>query len=320
MEGQVYYSQVRIDMKKILAEAEETQAANRSQPSVAGVPASVQRQRSGDRLRVSFSLSKTPDSPHSSPLNTSRTTPTGTPAWRIPHSGEPSSYPPGHARAAKTPPSPARTLARTSPASTQAAPPSQLSGSPMIMQRSRSSPGSSTLAPPNRPGLGPVISPSKSKAGPTAPRQAAGKAWTLPSAEPVSWKSSSGAPVSFAEIQQLQSRPAQAANEQRSLRDIQAEEAELQAEAEFMKWWTAEEERIRLENEAVAASLLAQSNQPRHRRKGRSGKTPTNTPLADGGAPASSNRGQKAPRGGGEGKRRTPQRVPSDGKRASGLS
>ncbi|KAH9169421.1 hypothetical protein EDB89DRAFT_1888857 [Lactarius sanguifluus] len=311
----------KIDMKKILAEAEEMQAASRSQPPVAGVPASVQRQRSGDRLRVSFSLSKTPDSPHSSPLSTSRATPTGTPAWRTsahPHSGEPSSYPPRHARAAKTPPSPARTLARTPPASTQAAPPSQLSGSPMAMQRSRSSPGSSTLAPPNRPSLGPVISPSKSKTGPTAPRQAAGKAWTLPSAEPVSRQSSSGAPVSFAEIQQLQSRPAQAANELRSLRDIQAEEAELQAEAEFMKWWTAEEERIRLENEAVAASLLAQSKQPRHQRKGRRGKTPANTPLADGGAPTSSTRVQKAPRGGGEGKRRTPQRATSDGKSASG--
>ncbi len=157
------------------------QAASRTQPPVVGVSTSVQRQRSGDRLRVSFSLSKTPDSPHSSPINTSRATPT--PAWRIPahlHSGEPSSYPPGHGRAAKTPPSPARTLARTPPAGTQSTPdktpPSQLSGAPTIMQKSRSSqssPGSSTLAPPNRPGLGPVISPSKSKSGPTAPRQAA---------------------------------------------------------------------------------------------------------------------------------------------------
>ncbi|KAH8989434.1 hypothetical protein EDB92DRAFT_1868224 [Lactarius akahatsu] len=302
----------KIDMKKILAEAEEMQAASRSQPPMAGVPASVQRQRSGDRLRVSFSLSKTPDSPHSSPLNTSRATPTGTPAWRIsahPHSGEPSSYPPGQARAAITPPSPARTSARTPPASTQATPPSQLSRSPMVMQRSRSSPGSSTLVPPNRPGLGPVISPSKSKAGPTAPRHAAGKAWTLPSAEPVSRQSSSGAPVSFAEIQQLQSRPAQAANELRSLRDIQAEEAELQAEAEFMKWWTAEEERIRLENEAC--------RRPRHQRRGRRGKTPANAQPADGGVPASSSRGQKALRGGGEGKRRTPQRATSDGKSRS---
>ena len=167
----------RVDMKAILAEAEEMQAASRTQLPVAG----VQRQRSGDRMRVSFSLSKTPDSPHLSPLSTSRATPT--PAWRVSahsHSGEPSSYPPGYGRAAKTPPSPARPLARTPPVGTQTGSdkptPSQLSGGPIVIQKSRSlqssSPGSSTLAPPSRPGRGPVISPSKSKAGPTASRQA----------------------------------------------------------------------------------------------------------------------------------------------------
>ena len=157
----------------------------------------------------------------------------------------------------------------------------------------------------------------------TLTNQCRGKAWVLPSTEPVERPPSGGAPISFAEIQQLQSRPAQAANERHSLRDIQAEEAELQAEVEFMKWWTAEEERIRMENEAVAASLLAQSNQPRQQRqhhKGKRGKIPANAPPADGGAPASSSRGQKVSRGGGEGKRRTPQRVPSDGKSASGHS
>ena len=92
-----------------------------------------------------------------------------------------------------------------------------------------------------------------------------------------------------------------------------------------MKWWTAEEERIRLENEAVAASLLAQSNQPRQPRqhqKGRRGKTSTSAAPADGGAPAPpSSRGQKAQRSGGEGRRRTPQRVPSsDSKSTSGRS
>ncbi len=79
--------------------------------------------------------------------------------------------------------------------------------------------------------------------------------------------------MSFAEIQQLQSQPSNAAikaKERRSLKDIQAEEAELQAEAEFLKWWTAEEERIRLENEATAASLLQpqkqqQQQRPHHR-------------------------------------------------------
>ncbi|KAF8264440.1 hypothetical protein EI94DRAFT_1738425 [Lactarius quietus] len=319
----------KVDMKAILAEAEGIQAASRIQLPTAGVPTPVQRQRSGDRARVSFSLSKTPDSP--SPLNTSRAMPT--PAWRVAapsHAREPSSYPPIHGRTAKTPPSPARPSVRTPPAGAQAATdkptPSQLSGAPTVMQRSRSSQsflGSLTLAPPpSRPGLGPVISPSKSKAASTAPRQASGKAWTLPSAEPISRSSSGGAPISFAEIQQLQSQPAQAANERHSIRDIQAEEAELQAEVEFMKWWTAEEERIRLENEAVAASLLAQPKHPRRQRqhKSKKGKTPASAAPADSGTSTSaSSRGQKAQRGGGEGKRRTPQRVPSsDGKSAPG--
>jgi hypothetical protein len=137
--------------------------------------------------------------------------------------------------------------------------------------------------------LGPVISPSKAKAkakakdGQTATTHHAssyvtdtarfininahansgGNVWTLPSVKPVR-RPSLSAPISFAEIQQLQSQPnstAGSAKERQSLRDIQAEEAELQAEAEFMKWWTAEEERIRLENEAIAASLLQPQRQ-----------------------------------------------------------
>jgi hypothetical protein len=83
--------------------------------------------------------------------------------------------------------------------------------------------------------------------------------------------------MSFAEIQQLQSQPNNTAEakERRSLRDIQAEEAELQAEAEFMKWWTAEEERIRLENEAMAAFLLRPQKQSQQRSRGSRHRKPT---------------------------------------------
>ena len=120
--------------------------------------------------------------------------------------------------------------------------------------------------------------------------------WTLPSAEPVS-RPSSSAPMSFAEIQQLQSQPSSAganSKERQSLRDIQAEEAELQAEAEFMKWWTAEEERIRLENEAIAASLLQSQKQPqRSRISSRRNKKPAATTAEGKSAP-----GSRALRGG----------------------
>ena len=142
-----------------------------------------------------------------------------------------------------------------------------------------------------------------------------GNVWLLPPAEPVSQPSPS-VPISFAEIQQLQSRPHIAAKEEhRSLRDIQAEETELQAEAEFMKWWTAEEERIRLENEAIAVSLLQQPQeiqqqrqQQQQHRHGRKGKK--SAPAAEG----ESASGLRAPRGGGRKRQVVEERVPSEGK------
>ena len=83
-----------------------------------------------------------------------------------------------------------------------------------------------------------------------------------------------------------------AKEERRSLRDIQAEEAELQAEADFLKWWTAEEERVRIENEVIAASLLQQpqGRQQQHRRDPK-GKKPATATTAGGG----STPGSKAP-------------------------
>ncbi len=129
--------------------------------------------------------------------------------------------------------------------------------------------------------------------------------WTLSSVEPVC-QPSSGTPISFAEIQQLQSQPGNSAlkaKERQSLREIQAEETELQAEAEFMKWWTAEEERVRLENEAIAAALLQpQKQQPQkqqhqrpyhHHHHGRRNKKPAAT------AEGESAPGPRTSRGGG---------------------
>ncbi|KAI9432872.1 hypothetical protein F5148DRAFT_121447 [Russula earlei] len=80
----------------------------------------------------------------------------------------------------------------------------------------------------------------------------------LPPAEPVS-RPATTAPISFAMIQQLQGSsqsPNTGMKERRPVRDIQTEEAKLQAEAEFMMWCTAEEERIRVKNEARAALLM----------------------------------------------------------------
>ncbi|KAI0248740.1 hypothetical protein BJV78DRAFT_1331173 [Lactifluus subvellereus] len=308
----------RVDMKAILAEAEEQQASGRTHhPAVSPSP-SMHRQRSGEGMGVSFSLSKTPETPHSGSPNSFRAA--LTPAWRNhPASPQASSSPPG--RATKNPPLPAQPLARAPSISVKSAgktPPSHFSGAPMIHKSwsTQSSPSSSTH--PSRPGLGPVISPPKVKGGLTATRHASGNAWNLPLIEPVS-RPSSSVPISFAEIQQLQSQPNTVVNERRSLRDIQAEEAELQAEVDFMKWWTAEEERIRLENEAMVASLTQPKKlqQDRHHQHGKKNRKSAGTSEGDAAVVQRASRGAGAEQ---KGPGRVKERVPPDGKKSTGRS
>lgn len=56
--------------------------------------------------------------------------------------------------------------------------------------------------------------------------------------------------MSFMAIQQLQLDQGFApVNDKRSLREIQEEEQARQAEDDFLKWWAAEEERVKLELE-----------------------------------------------------------------------
>ncbi|KAI0262373.1 hypothetical protein BC834DRAFT_892147 [Gloeopeniophorella convolvens] len=243
----------RVDMKAILAEAEEMQSAGRTQRLASGpsTSMSVNRQRSGDRIRVSFSLSAASDTPPSGSPAAPRTAPS--PAWRTSAPpAEPPGSSPGRASISRKPSFTAQSTSRTPPTSTHM---------PEKTQTSQHAAASHL-------GLGPVISPSKVKMGQTATRHAStGKAWILPPVEPIS-QPSPGSPVSFAEIQQLQSQPDKAAKDKRSLRDIQAEEAEIQAEVDFMKWWTAEEERIRLETEASIASAASQPKKgPGHAKK-----------------------------------------------------
>jgi hypothetical protein len=120
-------------------------------------------------------------------------------------------------------------------------------------------------------------------------------------------------PISFTEIQQLQSQPNTAATERRSLRDIQAEEAELQAEVDFMKWWTAEEERIRLENEAMMASLAQPKKlqQDRHHQRGKKNKKEAGTSEGDAPVVQRASRGADSER---KGPGKVKERVPPDGK------
>lgn len=73
--------------------------------------------------------------------------------------------------------------------------------------------------------------------------------------------------MSFVAIQQLQlEQGLPAGKDKRSLREIQEEEQAQQQEAGFLKWWAAEEERVRLE-----AEELSKPRKPKSRR-GKAGK------------------------------------------------
>ena len=74
--------------------------------------------------------------------------------------------------------------------------------------------------------------------------------------------------MSFAAIQQAQQEQGAPVRDKRSLKEIQEEERDLQAEADFLVWWTAEEERLRLEAEAVSAALVKSKKDGGKKRRG----------------------------------------------------
>ncbi|CAE6427565.1 unnamed protein product [Rhizoctonia solani] len=145
---------------------------------------------------------------------------------------------------------------------------------------------------PTFPGLGPVIVPKRAAGGSESSRKRnAADAWTAPPPPPLpsSPPGPSGA-LSFSEIQQQQHEQkvgSGAGKSKKSLLEIQAEEAErarvvqeeelarareaeeLAAEIEFMRWWNAEEARVKKEMEGSKATG---SSGGKNRRKGRGGK------------------------------------------------
>jgi hypothetical protein len=83
--------------------------------------------------------------------------------------------------------------------------------------------------------------------------------------------------MSFVAIQDSQ-KQAQPVKDVRSFREIQDEEQSLQLEADFLKWWTAEEERVKLEALALAESENALNKLPNpSHKKGRSRRKGTGT-------------------------------------------
>ncbi|KAG5636401.1 hypothetical protein H0H81_008175 [Sphagnurus paluster] len=93
-----------------------------------------------------------------------------------------------------------------------------------------------------------------------------GKAWTQPPASaPTPAGPAGGTRMSFTAIQELERAQeellGEAGRERRTLREIQEEEQGLRAEAEFLAWWNAEEERVRLE------AIVAEAEREKGERK-----------------------------------------------------
>lgn len=77
-------------------------------------------------------------------------------------------------------------------------------------------------------------------------------------------------------MQELQGT-ASASKDKRSLRDIQEEERARQQEADFLKWWAAEEERVRLvmleqEQEQEQGRVMSARGGANHQNKNKGGR------------------------------------------------
>ncbi|KAJ7481215.1 hypothetical protein B0H11DRAFT_2024703 [Mycena galericulata] len=226
----------RVDMKAVMAEAASRTAASRRDPSGAGeslVRPALQKTPQRERKRLQGSTDTILDGA-SSALGSSR------PPWKLPPAS-PTNSPP------ITP-------------STSWNRPQDAFPTPAAAAAPPSTPPRQRGPQPPQPTLGPVFAPSRQPssrpAAPSIRRVSTGnKAWTQPPPAPVVAPSSPVSGVSFVAIQQLQSEQGTSSGkDKRSLREIQEEEKARQAEDDFLKWWAAEEERVKAEADAVARS------------------------------------------------------------------
>ncbi|KAJ7749583.1 hypothetical protein DFH07DRAFT_1035022 [Mycena maculata] len=223
----------RVDMKTVMAEAALRAAAPRRDPNGAGeilVRSSIQKTPQRERKRLQGSTDALLDS---GVFGSSR------PPWKLPPPASPTNSPPI---------TPSTSWTRSQDAFPT---PAAAASSPATPPRQRG-------PQPSQPNLGPVFTPSRQPssrpAAPSIRRVSTGnKAWTQPPPAPVAIPSSPVSGVSFAAIQQLQlEQGTSSGKDKRSLREIQEEEKARQAEEDFLKWWAAEEERVKAEAEAAS--------------------------------------------------------------------
>lgn len=212
----------RLDMRSIMAEAESSKASA-SKPAAA-TPKWTPKKSMGDSLE----RAPTPKTP--------TRTPSGSP-WK-----------------------PVHTPAAT-PLSSTASP---ASGLTLARENAPRPPSTRTqVLPPASQGpqssLGPVYTPSRmptSRESKSTPRRASGTpAWSAPPVERVVHPDPTPSMLSFAAIQQMQlDQTVVTGKAKQTLRDIQEEERSRQQEEDFLKWWAAEEERVKLEMQGLSSA------------------------------------------------------------------
>ncbi|PSR72203.1 hypothetical protein PHLCEN_2v11910 [Hermanssonia centrifuga] len=272
----------RVDMKAIMAEAETSKAPITK--SVAPLPAaripSIPSEATNATTWRSPQRSEKP-----LPASTTNRPPANSPSgpWRS-SAAIPSSAAPVLA------PAPQATLAVRSPPVKDK--PAEVSG---LKTSSAVGPGgSSQPSTPQKPGMGPMFSPSKqaatqsSTSSPGSSRRISGPsaAWTLPPVQPVVQSSKSTSGISLVAIQQMQlEQDAPMKKDKRSLKEIQEEEQARQVEEDFLIWWAAEEERLKLEQ----TTPTTPSKRPQNKGK-KGGKPGRANEEKDGGTPSPSRR------------------------------
>ncbi|KAI0630756.1 hypothetical protein C8Q77DRAFT_224911 [Trametes polyzona] len=282
----------RVDMKAIMAEA------STSKPPTARPPVATPRAPGGPLEAISRGpppVRPSADGPAKAvPLPRA---PSGGQSWRTPPQGAtPLGGTPVTSSAVLPPAKEVRSPTGGAASAPAGAPPAGPSNAP------RSQPG--TPRKPTAPGLGPVFTPTKqasaSSGASSIRRVSSGSVWTPPPVQPVVQSTSSGSAMSFAAIQLSQlEQDAPPVKDRRSLVEIQEEERERQVEADFLRWWAAEEARLQEEQAAVAALLAGgkpkPAQKPRKSRPAKGGKPPSS-----GGAGAPAPGAEKRSDGGGK--------------------
>ncbi|KAJ6618827.1 hypothetical protein B0H10DRAFT_2028138 [Mycena sp. CBHHK59/15] len=233
----------RVDMKAVMAEAAGSTAPRRDtrgggEPTNSALRSIPQKTPQRERRKLQGSAEGADSSVVPGSLRASSS------PWKLPPT-----RPTGASPTNSPPITPSTNLGRTQdafptpPAAVPLTPPRQRGPQPTSGQQ---------------PMLGPVFTPSRQPASRPAPssirRVSSGnKAWTQPPPAPVTAPSAPASGVSFVAIQQLQlEQGSSSCRDKRSLREIQEEEKARQEEADFLKWWAAEEQRVRLEAEALS--------------------------------------------------------------------